>query len=270
MVTTTAQRTWTRLAVRDTGARVDITIDWPERRNALDYTTWDELDEVMADVERRDEVRVVTLRGADPAFCAGVEFGAIGSSLVVEKASYPSFIRRWANIADRFERCAQPTIAAINGPAVGAGFEIALACDIRIASDRAVFCMPQMHMGIVPDAGGTSRLARSAGPAVAKDLILTGRVIDAEEALRFGIVSRVVAHDTLDAEVEAVASHIAGLPWPSAYFATVAIDVGERLDARRSADIEGIADQVMLREQAVWDRVEAFMSSKGLKGNPGQ
>jgi enoyl-CoA hydratase/carnithine racemase len=258
------------LKVGDRGDRVDITINWPERRNALDFATWDELDAVMADVERRDEVRVVTLRGADPTFCAGVEFGAIGSSLAVEKGSYPSFIRRWANVADRFERCAQPTIAAVNGPAVGAGFEIALACDIRIASDHAMFCMPQMHMGIVPDAGGTSRLARSTGPAIAKDIILTGRIVEAEEALRCGIVSRVVPHGRLDEEVDAMASHIAALPWPSSYFATVAIDAGPRLDPRRGADLEGIADQVMLREQAVWDRVEAFMKSKGLKGNPGR
>lgn len=257
---------WERLQVQDAGTRVDITIDWPERRNALDFTSWDELDRVMADVERRDEVRVVTLTGAGQSFCAGVSFDAIGASLGVEKKQYPSFIRRWAGVADRFDRAAQPTIAAINGAAVGAGFEIALACDIRIASERAVFCMPQMRMGIVPDAGGTSLLARAAGEAVAKDLILTSRVIDAEEALRFGIVSRVVPHDRLPDETDEIARLVGDLPWPSGYFATVAIDSGTRLDPRRAADLEGIADQVMLRQDEVWDRVDAFMASKGMKG----
>ncbi|MCZ7526684.1 MAG: enoyl-CoA hydratase/isomerase family protein [Acidimicrobiia bacterium] len=261
-----SEQPWERLKVRETDRRVDITISWPERRNALDFTTWDELDRVMLEVARHDEVRVVTLTGEDPAFCAGVSFDAIGSSLGVEKQQYPSFIRRWAGVADHFERVAQPTIAAINGPAIGAGFEIALACDLRIASDRAVFCMPQMRMGIVPDAGGTSRLARAAGSAVAKDLVLSSRVIDAEEALRCGIVSRVVPHEELGAEVDALADQVAELPWPSAYFAVVAIDSGPHLDPRRAADLEGIADQVMLRQDEVWEKVEGFMASRGLKG----
>ncbi len=257
---------YTRLDVQRAGGRVDIALARPDQRNALDFATWDELDRAMIDVERNDTVRVATLTGQGDAFCAGVDFKAIGESLGVERAQYPSFIRRWAGVADRFERAAQPTIAAINGPAVGAGFEIALACDLRIASERAVFCMPQMQMGIVPDAGGTSRLARAAGEAVAKDLILSSRVIGADEALAYGIVSRVVPHEQLAAEVDELADHIAELPWPSAYFATVAIDSGHRLDPRRAADLEGIADQVMLREDAVWERVESFMTSKGLKG----
>jgi enoyl-CoA hydratase/carnithine racemase len=253
----------------DSGDRVHVSIARAERRNALDFETWDELDRVMLDVASRDQIRVVTLTGEGAAFCAGVDFEAIGKSLSVEREQYPSFIRRWAGVADHFERIAQPTIAAINGPAVGAGMEIALACDLRIASDRAVFNMPQMRMGIVPDAGGTSRLARAAGSAFAKDMILTGRVVSAEEALQAGIISRVVPHERLADEVAEIADTIAGLPWPSAYFANVAVDVGPHLDPRRAADIEGIADQVMLREDAVWERVEAFMSGKGLKGMNG-
>lgn len=257
---------WTRLSVSDAPDRVDITIDWPERRNALDFATWDELDLVMADVERRDTVRVVTLTGNGSSFCAGVSFDAIGDSLKIERHSYPSFIRRWANVADRFERAAQPTVAAINGPAIGAGFEIALACDIRIASERAVFAMPQMQMGIIPDAGGTSRLSRAAGAAVAKDMILTSRIMDAEEALRTGIVSRVVPHDRLQAETDEIAERLRALPWPSGHFANVAIDLGAQIDPRRAADLEGIVDQVMLREDEIWARVDAFMTGKGLKG----
>ena len=254
------------LLVRDSGTRLDITLNRPEERNALTFAAWDDLDRVMAGVERRDDLRVVTLTGSGPAFCAGVDFAAIGASLEVEKGSYPSFIRRWANIVDRFERVPQPSVAAINGPAIGAGLEMALACDIRIASDRAVFAMPQMRMGIVPDVGGTSRLARATGEAFAKDMILTCRVVGAEEALRAGIVSRVVEHDRLAGELDAIASAIEALPWPSAYFASVAIDTGPRLDPRRAADIEAIADQVMLRQEEVWASISAFMAAKGLRG----
>lgn len=254
------------LQVADSGARVDIVLNRPQERNALTFEAWDDLDRVTAGLEVRDDVRVVTLTGVGPAFCAGVSFEAIGKSLEVERGSYPAFIRRWATIVDRFERIAQPTVAAINGPVIGAGLEIALACDIRIASDRAVFAMPQMRMGIVPDVGGTSRLARATGEAFAKDMILTSRIVDAQEALRAGIVSRIVPHESLEAELEEIASAVASLPWPSAYFATVAIDCGPRLDPRRAADLEAIADQVMLRQDEVWERISDFMRSKGLRG----
>jgi enoyl-CoA hydratase len=256
----------TCLAVTDTGSRVAITLDRPDQRNSLDFATWDELDAVMADVEQRDDVRVVTLTGNGPAFCAGVDFAAIGASLEVERGSYPAFIRRWAHIVDRFERVAQPTVVAINGPVIGAGLELALACDLRIASENAVFAMPQMQMGIVPDVGGTSRLARATGETFAKDMVLTARIIDAKEALRAGIVSRVVPQDQLAAELESIASAVDALPWPSSYFATVAIDVGPRLDPRRAADIEAMADPVMLREAGVWERIQSFMAAKGLRG----
>ncbi|MGI5159163.1 enoyl-CoA hydratase/isomerase family protein [Microbispora sp. CA-102843] len=254
------------LSVADSGARLALTLNRPDERNALTYGAWDDLDRVMSEVEMRDDLRVITLTGAGPAFCAGVDFGAIGASLEVEKGSYPSFIRRWATIVDRFERAPQPSVVAINGPAIGAGLELALACDIRIASDRAIFAMPQLRMGIVPDVGGTSRLARATGEAFAKDMILTSRIVDAEEALRAGIVSRVVEHDRLAEELESAAAAIEDLPWPAAYFAGVAIDVGPRLDPRRAADIEAIADQVMLRQEEVWTRISHFMESKGLRG----
>ncbi|GAA0997303.1 hypothetical protein GCM10009555_094600 [Acrocarpospora macrocephala] len=254
------------LAVADSGTRLAITLNRPAERNALTFGAWDDLDRVMSEVELRDDLRVVTLTGSGPAFCAGVDFGAIGAALEVERGSFPSFIRRWANIVDRFERVPQPSVAAINGPAIGAGLELALACDIRIASDRAIFAMPQLRMGIVPDVGGTSRLARATGEAFAKDVILTSRIVDAEEALRAGIVSRVVPHERLAAELEGVAAAIEDLPWPSAYFAGLAIDVGPRLDSRRAADIEAMADQVMLRQEEVWTRISRFMEGKGLRG----
>jgi enoyl-CoA hydratase/carnithine racemase len=254
------------LRVTDTGSRLDIVLNRPNERNSLTFEAWDDLDTVMADVETRDDLRVVTLTGEGSAFCSGVDFGAIGASLEVEKGSYPAFIRRWANIVDRFERVAQTTIVAINGPVIGAGLELALACDIRIASERAIFAMPQLQMGIVPDVGGTSRLARAAGAAFARDKIMTARIIDAPEAKSAGIVSRVVAQDTIATELDSIATTVEGLPWPAAYFAGVAIDVGPRLDPRRAADIEAMADQVMLRQAQVWERISDFMSSKGLRG----
>jgi len=254
------------IIVSDDGDRLDITLNRPAQRNALTFQAWDELDRVMAEVEMRDDLRVVTLTGSGPAFCAGVDFSAIGASLEVERKSYPAFIRRWAGIVDRFERVPQTTVVAVNGPVIGAGLELALACDLRIASDRAAFAMPQLRMGIVPDVGGTSRLARAAGEAFAKDMILTARTVDAAEALRAGIVTRVLSHDDLAGELDGIADTIRQLPWPSTYFATVAVNCGPRLDPRRAADIEAIADQVMLRDEQVWARISQFTAGKGLRG----
>jgi enoyl-CoA hydratase/carnithine racemase len=253
------------LKVSDSGTRLDIVLNRPNERNALTFQAWDELDEVMAAAERRDDLRVITLTGAGPAFCAGVDFGAIGASLEVERGSYPSFIRRWANIVDRFERVPQTTVVAINGPVIGAGLELALAFDVRIAADGAVFAMPQLQMGIVPDVGGTSRLARATGEGFAKDMILTARIVGADEALRAGMVSRIVSADDLAGELSTIAEAVERLPWPSAYFASVAIDCGPRLDPRRAADIEAIADQVMLRQEDVWTRISEFMAGKGVR-----
>ena len=264
------ERQWQELTVRDTGARVDIAISRPARRNSLDFETWAELAAIMAEVAERDEVRVVTLTGEGDSFSSGVDFEWIARSTQTELREYPSFIRRWSGVTDAFERVAQPTIAVVNGPAVGGGCELALACDLRICSDRAIFAMPQMRMGIVPDTGGTSRLAKAAGSALAKDMILTGRVLDAEEALRFGLVSRVVPHGELAGVADEMADAIAALPWPSTYYANFAVDVGALLDSRRAADLEAIADQVMFRQAEVTERIDAFMRSKGLKGMSGE
>lgn len=260
-----------RLRVHEDGARLNVTLARAAHRNALDYEMWDELDHVLRDVAERDgDIRVVVVTGDGSAFCAGVDFDAIGSSLEIERKRYPSFIRRWAGVADQFERIPQTTIAAINGPAVGAGLEIALACDLRVASTSASFCLPQMRMGIIPDAGGTSRLSKAVGSGLAKDMVLSCRVLDADEARQAGIVSRVVPDEGLAAEIDDLAGRILSLPWPSAYFATVAIDVGPQLDPRRATDLEGIVDQVMLRHDEVRARVENFQVTKGLKGVPGR
>ncbi|MFV0315869.1 MAG: enoyl-CoA hydratase/isomerase family protein [Microthrixaceae bacterium] len=261
-----AQQDFERIRVSKQESRLEITLDWPERRNALDYQGWDELNQALDLAAGDDTCKVVSVTGTDPAFCAGVAFHDIPTSLEIEKTQFPSFIRKWADTADRFERLAQPTVAAINGPAVGAGFEVALAFDIRIASDRALFAMPQLRMGIIPDVGGTSRLAKVAGTTLAKDLVLTGRVLSAEEALAAGIVSRIVPHEDLEAETEKITALIEELPWPAPYFAMVAIDSGLQLDPRRAADLEGIVDQVMLRTDEVWERIDDFYRSKGLKG----
>lgn len=253
-------QTYQTLEVRDAGARVDLYLNRPEKRNALSFEVWDELKDCLERLHERTDVRVVVFSGKGKAFSAGVDFEAIRESLVREKTDYPRFIRRWAGVAHSFERLPCPVIARINGPAFGGALELALACDVRIAAEEAVFRFPQHSFGIVPDVGGTGRLTRIAGPAWAKDLVLTGRMLTAVEALGASIVTRVVPSARLDAEVDAVADVILKSPWPFGFFVKKAVEAGEETNPWLSNDIEAIVDRVMLHSEEMWRQVEEFTS----------
>jgi enoyl-CoA hydratase len=163
--------------------------------NALDRPTLEELRDRLRELADDPDARVVVLTGAgDRAFVAGADIKYM-SGLGVDEA------RAWGALgheaASLLETMAKPTIAAINGFALGGGCELALACDLRYASTRAKLGQPEINLGIIPGWGGTQRLARVAGLGVAKDLVLTGRVVSAEEALRAGLVQLVVEPEEL-------------------------------------------------------------------------
>jgi enoyl-CoA hydratase len=168
-----------------------VTVDRPEAMNALDLPTLQALHDRLSELADDDAARVVVLTGAgDRAFVAGADIKYMGSLSALEA-------RKWGGLGHAsallLETMPKPTIAAINGFALGGGCELALACDIRYASSRAKLGQPEVNLGIIPGWGGTQRLARVCGLGVAKDLIFTGRVVDADEALRIGLVNAV--HD---------------------------------------------------------------------------
>ena len=172
-----------------------VTIDRQDALNALDVETLTQLRDVLNDLEADETVRVVVLTGAgDRAFAAGADIKYM-RGLDVDAA------KAWGALGHEttrlLEAMPQPTIAAINGFALGGGCELALACDIRYASARAQIGQPEIDLGIIPGWGGTQRLARISGVGVAKELIFTGRSVDAEEALRIGLVNA-VADPVLD------------------------------------------------------------------------
>jgi len=194
------------------GAVAQLTIDRPKVHNALDFDTSDELVAAWERFRDDDELRVAVLTGAgDRSFCAGADLRGVGdfyksltSAQRLRRSEHtPGLGGITKNLA-----IDKPIIAAINGHCLAGGLEIALACDLRIASDNATFGLPEVTRGIIPGAGGTQRLPRLIGPECALDLIMTGRRIDAEEALRMGIVSRVVAGDQLQAEAKRTAEMI--------------------------------------------------------------
>jgi enoyl-CoA hydratase len=181
------------------GAVALVTIDRPDALNALDVATLTELRDRLREVADDVDVRAVVLTGAgEKAFVAGADIKYM-SSLEPEQA------RGWGALgheaARLLEEMPKPTIAAVNGFALGGGCELALACDIRYASSRAKLGQPEINLGIVPGWGGTQRLARICGIGVAKELIYTGRTVGAEEALRIGLVNA-LADPALDRALE--------------------------------------------------------------------
>jgi len=168
-----------------------LTVDRQEALNALDVATLTELRDRLQEVAADDEVRAVVLTGAgEKAFVAGADIKYM-SGLDVEQA------KAWGALGHEagrlLETMPKPTIAAVNGFALGGGCELALACDIRYAASGAKLGQPEVNLGIIPGWGGTQRLARVCGLGIAKELIFTGRVVGAEEALRIGLVNAV--HD---------------------------------------------------------------------------
>lgn len=183
-----------------------VTINEPKTLNALNSKLLEELGAAFDTLAADKDVRVIILTGADRAFVAGANIQEM-SDLNYEEAKV--FGAKGASVFRKIETCPQPVIAAVNGFALGGGSELALACDIRIASEKAKFGQPEVGLGITPGFSGTQRLPRIVGQAKAKELIYTAKVISAAEALEIGLVNQVVAPESLMEEAQAMAATIA-------------------------------------------------------------
>ena len=177
------------------GAVAVVTINRPEAMNALDVATLSSLREVLLGLRDESDARAIVLTGAgDRAFAAGADIKYMSGL-------NPASAKQWGElghtVGQLLETSPQPTIAAVNGFALGGGCELALACDIRYASRAAKLGQPEINLGIIPGWGGTQRLPRVCGLGVAKELILTGRIVDADEALRIGLVNAVFEPEEL-------------------------------------------------------------------------
>lgn len=195
------------------GAIALLTIDRPEVHNALDFDTSDALVDAWIRFRDDDHLRVAILTGAgERAFCSGADLRGVGD--FYKKLTSAQRLRRSEQVPGlggitKNLTIDKPIIAAVNGHCLAGGLELALACDLRIASENASFGLPEVTRGIIPGAGGTQRLPRLVGPERALDLIMTGRRIDAEEAMRIGLISRVVPQSELQEESLGIARAIA-------------------------------------------------------------
>ncbi|MFN8062674.1 MAG: enoyl-CoA hydratase-related protein [Vicinamibacterales bacterium] len=199
--------TYENLLMSIDGAVATITVNRPQKLNALNSPTLDELLSAALECQANDAVRVVVLTGAGPkAFVAGADIEELAALSPVGGRAHAL---RGQHVFDTIERLGKPVIAAINGFALGGGCELAMACTLRVAADTARLGQPEINLGIIPGFAGTQRLTRLVGRGAALDLTLTGRHVTAEEALRLGLVNRVVPAAQLQADVAALAAELA-------------------------------------------------------------
>jgi len=206
--------------VVETRGRVGlIRLNRPQALNALNSALLRELGEAVDRFDDDSEIGCIVITGSDKAFAAGADIKEMADKTFIE-----AFLGNLAATWDRVAHVRKPVIAAVAGFALGGGCELALECDIVIAADNAKFGQPEIKLGIIPGIGGTQRLPRAVGKAKAMDLILTGRMMDAQEAERCGLVSRVVPAPSLLDEALKVAESIAAMSLPSVLAAKEAVN----------------------------------------------
>ncbi|MEV0188865.1 enoyl-CoA hydratase [Kitasatospora purpeofusca] len=188
-----------------------ITLDRPKALNALNTRLMNEVVEAAQEFDRDRTVGAVVVTGSDRAFAAGADIKEMQSLDFVD-----AYLGDWFAAWDRFGALRKPVVAAVAGYALGGGCELAMLCDVLIAADTAKFGQPEIKLGVIPGIGGSQRLTRAVGKAKAMELCLTGRTMDAEEAERAGLVSRIVPADRLLDEALATAATIAAMSAPAA------------------------------------------------------
>jgi enoyl-CoA hydratase len=181
-----------------------VLLNRPQQLNALSDELMDELVSTLRELDRDEEIRAIVLGGNERAFAAGADIGELAQSSAID-LYYQRRVERW----DAIRGLWTPLVAAVSGFCLGGGCELALSCDLIVASETAQFGQPETGLGIIPGAGGTQRLTRAAGKALAMDVILSGRRLSAREALAAGLVARVVAKEAWLDEAKRVARDIA-------------------------------------------------------------
>ena len=241
------------------GGVAELTLDRPEVLNALNEETIRELDSAFRSLDRNREVRVVLLKGGGKAFSAGADIPEV-HRLDAETAQ--AFSRRGHAVLNRIEDGSKPVLAAVRGFCLGGGCELALACHLRIASADARIGLPEVRLGIIPGYGGTQRLARIVGRSTALELLLTGRIMTAEEALRSGLVSRVVEPDDLLPACRELASKIAGQAPLAARYCFEAVNRGYDLPLPAGLALETALFGLASGTEDMKEGTRAFMEKR--------
>jgi len=238
-----------------------ITVDRPQVLNAIRFQTMMEIDHALDEIRMDDSIRVVTLTGAgERAFVSGGDI-----SIMAEATGYVETLTEVPSgqqVCNRIENFPKPVIARVNGLALGGGTELALCCDIRIASGDAIFGLPEIRLGIIPGYGGTQRLPRLIGMGRAKELILTGSHIDAQEAYRIGLVNRVVPKNELDMAVLELSQKIASKSPVALHMAKESINGGMQTDLNTGLSFESKCFSLCFGSEDRVEGMKAFLEKR--------
>jgi enoyl-CoA hydratase len=224
------------LLVSKEGGVTLLQLNRPQKKNAFNARLRQEIEEALKEISADPQQRVVIVTGGEEFFCAGADIGEILEANTAE-ATY-RHAREFQLLFDRIEALPQPVVAAVAGFALGGGCELALACDFRIASEGTKFGLPEIKIGAFPGGGGTQRLPRLVGAAKAKEMILTGDTIGAEEAFSFGLVMKVVPKDKLLQEAKGFAAKLAALPRLALEASKMLINRGMEVDLASALEME--------------------------------
>ncbi len=237
-----------------------VRLNRPEKLNSLSSEMTIALGDLFKTIESDASLRAIILTGAgDKAFCAGTDISELAE---LESNSALEVSERGQALCNVIEECRIPVIAAVNGIAAGGGCELALACHLRIAATHAQFSLPETRLGVIPAYGGTQRLAREIGQGRALEMMLTGRVVDAEEALRFGLVNHVAAADELEPRAEALAREISALAPLAIRACLEAVVRGNELPMNEGLTLEAKLFASLFATEDVGEGTSAFLEKR--------
>ncbi len=255
--------TYENLLVEINNGIAVITINRPKALNALSYAVLEDLAGAFAELQEDTDLACVILTGGgEKAFVAGADIAAMQALNAVEAEN---FARLGHKVFNEIESFARPVIAAVNGFALGGGCELAMACDVRIASENARFGQPEVNLGVIPGFGGTLRLSRLVGKGRAKELIYTGDMIDASEAYRIGLVNKVVASEQLLEEAKKMATKIASKGPLAVSLAKQAVDNGLEMDIDRAGHYEASLFGLCFASSEQTEGMLAFLEKRPAK-----
>ncbi len=239
-----------------------ITLARPDKRNAINAQMFTELGDAAERAANDPGIRVVLVTGEGESFSAGIDVLLLNQLSGTRGARFRSFVRTAQRPHYILASMDKPTVAAVQGHAVGAGFQLALACDLRIAAEDVRLGMLEVRFGLIPDLGGLHRLSRLIGPARTKEIVWTGRNVEAEEAERLGLANRVVPADTLEKETEAYVRELVNAPPLPVSLSKTLIGRGHETSFETSLERDAQAQAACIESEDHREAVEAYLEKR--------
>lgn len=252
----------TRLQLDRSGSLATLWLDRADKRNAIDIALMKDLAAALDEVGADRSIHVVLLRGRGPVFSSGIDHSLLMAVVGdMQRSPFLHLHHQLQDVFHRMSRLHQPVIAAVHGVCIGMALELALAADLRLAAEDTILGLPEIAFGIVPDVGGTTRLVRAVGEPRARDLILTGRLVRARTAERYGLVHEVAGDaDALDRLAQARAEQLAAHPPAALGLAKTLCQISAEADAATSFRLEGIVQQALLGQPDLAARLPAALA----------